>query len=68
MPAGFDAERWAESAFNLLPGDRLVTYLLRFAPEVAPCIRERMWHLSHRLRELRGAGVECGSGAASRGR
>jgi proteasome accessory factor B len=58
VPAGFDAERWAESAFTLFPGGRMVTYVLRFAPEVAPYICERVWHPSQRLRELRGGGVE----------
>lgn len=58
VPAGFDAEKWAESSFTLFPGGRMTTYVLRFAPEVAPYIRERVWHPSQRLRELRGGGVE----------
>lgn len=57
-PPDFDADRWAESTFSLLPGDRPVTYVLRFAPEVAPYIRERVWHPTQRLHELRGGGVE----------
>lgn len=58
VPAGFDAEKWAESAFNLYPGEKPTTYVLRFDPVVAPYIRERTWHPSQRLRDLRGGGVE----------
>jgi predicted DNA-binding transcriptional regulator YafY len=58
VPEGFDAEAWASAAFDLVPGERLVTYVLRFDPAVAPYIRERVWHPTQRLRELRGGGVE----------
>jgi predicted DNA-binding transcriptional regulator YafY len=58
VPAGFDAEKWAEGAFNLFPGEKPTTYVLRFDPVIAPYIRERSWHPSQRLRELRGGGVE----------
>ncbi len=57
-PSGFDAEKWAESVFNLYPGEKPMTYVLRFDTVVAPYIRERTWHSSQRLRELRGGGVE----------
>ena len=58
VPAGFDPEKWAESTFSVLPGEKPTTYVLRFDPVVAPYIRERTWHPSQRLRELRGGGVE----------
>jgi predicted DNA-binding transcriptional regulator YafY len=32
--------------------------VIRFAPEVADYIREKRWHDSQALRELRGGGVE----------
>ena len=57
-PAGFDAAQWAETAFGIVPGGRLTTYVLRFAPEVAAYIKERVWHPSQRLRELPGGEVE----------
>jgi proteasome accessory factor B len=57
-PRGFDATRYAESAFGIHPGERPVTYVLRFDAAVAPFIRERVWHPSQRLRDLRGGGVE----------
>lgn len=57
-PAGFEAEKWAESAFTLYPGEKSTTYVLRFDAVVAPYIRERTWHPSQRLRDLRGGRVE----------
>lgn len=58
VPAGFDPARWAESAFGIFPGEEPVKYVLRFAREVAPYIRERVWHPSQQLEERRGGGVE----------
>ncbi|HZZ83221.1 MAG TPA: WYL domain-containing protein [Anaeromyxobacteraceae bacterium] len=58
VPAGFDPAKWAESAFGIFPGEKPTRYVLRFAPEVAPFIRERVWHPSQELSELRGGGVE----------
>ncbi|WP_404800960.1 WYL domain-containing protein [Anaeromyxobacter oryzae] len=57
-PPGFDAERWADSAFAIHPGEVPTRYVLRFGPIVAPFIRERRWHPSQRLRDLQGGGVE----------
>lgn len=57
-PRGFDAEKWAASVFTLIPGGKPKTYVLRFAREVAPFIRERRWHPSQKLRDLPGGGVE----------
>lgn len=58
VPAGFDAEKWAESAFTLHPGEKPTTYVLRFDRAVAPYIRERTWHPSQRLHELPDGSVE----------
>jgi predicted DNA-binding transcriptional regulator YafY len=57
-PAGFDATRYAESAFGINPGAKPVTYVLRFAPEVATYIKERVWHPSQTLKDLPDGGVE----------
>ncbi|WP_248345765.1 helix-turn-helix transcriptional regulator [Anaeromyxobacter paludicola] len=58
VPAGFDPAKWAEPAFSIYPGDGPTTYVLRFDQTVAPFIRERVWHPSQELRELRGGEVE----------
>ncbi len=64
-PADFDAVRWSESAFGIVLGGRPTTYVLRFAPEVATYIKERVWHPSQQLRDLTDGGVEltfrCGA-------
>jgi predicted DNA-binding transcriptional regulator YafY len=57
-PSGFDPGRWAESAFSLVPSDDRTTYVIRFDAEVAPYIRERLWHPRQELRDLRGGKVE----------
>ncbi len=57
-PADFDPAAWSETAFGIVPGERLKTYVLRFAPEVAAYIREREWHRGQTLQELPGGGVE----------
>jgi predicted DNA-binding transcriptional regulator YafY len=57
-PADFDPEKYELSAFGIHPGGTPATYVLRFQREVAPYIRERVWHPSQALRELRGGRVE----------
>lgn len=57
-PADFDAARWSETAFGIVSGGRSTTYVLRFAPQVATYIRERLWHPSQKLRDLPDGGVE----------
>ncbi|HCF57375.1 MAG TPA: hypothetical protein DFS52_05210 [Myxococcales bacterium] len=57
-PAGFDPERWAGAAFGIFGGGPTETFRLRFAPGIAPFIREREWHPTQALRELEGGAVE----------
>lgn len=57
-PADFDPARYAATAFGIHPSEHETTYVLRFDPEVAPYIRERVWHPSQKLVDLRGGGVE----------
>jgi len=56
-PGDFDVEAYLESAWGLIRGE-LVTVVARFAPTVAPYIRERVWHESQQLRDLAGDGLE----------
>jgi predicted DNA-binding transcriptional regulator YafY len=64
-PEGFDPERLENAAFGVFSGGAPTRYVLQFERSVAPFIRERMWHPSQRLRELRGGRVElelnCGA-------
>ncbi len=57
-PPGFDPERWAESAFSLVPNDNRTTFVIRFDAEVAQYIRERLWHPRQELRDLPGRKLE----------
>lgn len=57
-PAAFDPTTLENAAFGVYSGGEPTTYVLRFDAEVAPYIRERTWHPTQSLRELRGGGVE----------
>jgi predicted DNA-binding transcriptional regulator YafY len=57
-PEGFDPAEFERSAFAIHPGGKETTYVLRFHEDVAGYIRERWWHPSQTLRDLRGGGVE----------
>jgi predicted DNA-binding transcriptional regulator YafY len=57
-PRGFDPAAWESAAFGIFPGGKPTTYVLQFAAEVAPYIRERVWHPSQEVRELPRGRVE----------
>ena len=57
-PADFDPEKLENAAFGVHHAGRPVTYRLRFAPWVAPYIRERVWHPSQVLNDGEGGEVE----------
>jgi proteasome accessory factor B len=57
-PAGFSLERRLRDSFGVHSGDGLYDVWLRFTPGVADYIREKRWHDSQTLRELKGGGVE----------
>lgn len=56
-PRGLDAQRFLGSLFGVHGGKAEVTYRLRFAPAVAPFIRERCWHPDQTLRTRRDGSV-----------
>jgi len=57
-PADFDPTAMENTAFGIFMNAKPVTYRLRFSAEVAPYIRERVWHTSQKLNELGEDGVE----------
>ncbi len=57
-PADFDPAKYESAAFGIYGGGPQTRYVLRFEAIVAPYIRERIWHPSQRLRDLRGGVVE----------
>jgi proteasome accessory factor B len=57
-PASYNTEQLEQSAFGIFLGKETVTYSLRFDAQMAPYVRERRWHPTQALVELKGGGVE----------
>lgn len=57
-PADFSPEKFFASALGVLGGERDYRVVIRFSGAVADRIREREWHESQNLRELRNGGLE----------
>ncbi|MBM4362966.1 MAG: WYL domain-containing protein [Deltaproteobacteria bacterium] len=57
-PADYDPSKWEASAFGIFLGTNPVQYRLRFDPDAAPYVRERTWHPSQKLKELRDGRLE----------
>jgi len=57
-PAGFSVDRRLRDSFGVHSAEGRHDVVLQFSPEVADYIREKRWHASQQLRELRGGGVE----------
>ncbi len=57
-PATLDLAQIEQTAFGVFSGGAPTRYVLQFASDVAPYIRERLWHASQKLRELPDDGVE----------
>ena len=57
-PQTFSLEKRLRDSFGVRSGHGVSEVVLRFAPQVADFIREKRWHPSQQLRELRNGGVE----------
>ena len=55
---GFSLEKRLRDSFGVHSGEGQYQVVLRFTPQVADFIREKRWHDSQQLRELKGGGVE----------
>jgi len=55
---GFSLEKRLKDSFGVHSGAGRYDVVIRFAPEVADYIREKRWHHSQELKELRGGRVE----------
>jgi len=64
-PKDYKPQDWENAAFGIFTGGKLTEYSLRFTPECAPYIRERVWHPSQTLKDTKDGGVEltftCGA-------
>jgi len=57
MPAGLTKKRMFGDQFGIIWKETFHKVRIRFAPEVAPYIRERRWHPQQEIRELRNGGL-----------
>jgi proteasome accessory factor B len=57
-PKGFSLERQLRDSFGVVSGRELSEVVLRFEPQVADYIREKRWHDSQQLRELKDGSLE----------
>jgi proteasome accessory factor B len=57
-PTGFSLEKRLRDSFGVHSGGGSYEVVLRFARQVADYIREKRWHDSQKLRELKGGGLE----------
>jgi proteasome accessory factor B len=57
-PQGFSLEKRLRDSFGVHHGEGQYEVMLRFMPQVADYIREKRWHDSQQLRELKDGGVE----------
>jgi predicted DNA-binding transcriptional regulator YafY len=57
-PEGFSLEQWLRGSFGVHSGKDQIEITIRFDKTVADYIREKKWHDSQKLRELRGGALE----------
>jgi predicted DNA-binding transcriptional regulator YafY len=57
-PQKFSLERRLRDSFGVQSGEGVFDVVIRFSEQVADYIREKKWHESQRLRELKGGAVE----------
>jgi proteasome accessory factor B len=57
-PQKFSVEKTLQGSFGVLSGKELRPVVIRFSPEVADYVKEKRWHPSQTLRDLRNGGVE----------
>ena len=57
MPAGMDKKTMFGDQFGIIWKKEHYKVQIRFTPEVAPYIRERQWHPSQKIKDLRGGGL-----------
>ena len=57
-PANFSIGKFLDSSFGIFQGNGRTTVRVRFQPFAAQLVRERIWHHSQKIRELRDGGLE----------
>ena len=54
----FSVDKYLSGAFGVFTGDRVFDVIIRFSTNVADYIREKEWHQSQQLKNLKNGGVE----------
>lgn len=54
----FSLEKHLSGAFGVFTGDTVFDVVIKFSPDIADYIREKKWHQSQKLKEIKGGGVE----------
>jgi proteasome accessory factor B len=57
-PANFSIGKFLDSSFGVFQGTGRTVVRVRFQPFAAQLVRERMWHHSQQIKELRDGGLE----------
>ncbi len=57
-PQGFSLENELKNSFGILSGDKEFVVRIRFSEAISDYIREKRWHPSQKLTELKAGGVE----------
>lgn len=57
-PANFSIGKFLDSSFGVFQSDGRTTVRVRFQPFAAQLVRERTWHHSQKIKELRDGGLE----------
>jgi proteasome accessory factor B len=57
-PESFSVDKRLRDSFGIVSGEGQFNVVIRFSQQVADYVREKRWHPSQQLRELRGGGVE----------
>ncbi|HEX4665183.1 MAG TPA: WYL domain-containing transcriptional regulator [Chthoniobacterales bacterium] len=57
-PANFSIGKFLDSSFGVFQSEGRTTVRIRFRPFAAQLVRERMWHHSQKIKELRDGGLE----------
>jgi proteasome accessory factor B len=57
-PANFSIGKFLDSSFGVFQSEGRTTVRIRFQPFAAQLVRERMWHHSQKIKELRDGGLE----------
>jgi proteasome accessory factor B len=57
-PANFSIGKFLDSSFGVFQSDGRTSVRIRFQPFAAQLVRERVWHHSQKIKELRDGGLE----------